>query len=427
METVIALVDCQNFYASCERVFDPSLRDRPVAVLSNNDGCVVARSEEVKAAGVDMGVPFFKCKDHLEKIGATVYSSNYELYGDMSRRVMRTLERFAVEQEAYSIDECFLTLPAMKRSRLEAVGQHIRYAVRRRVGVPVRVGIGRTKTLAKLANHRAKLDLRSGTSEGVYVEPEEDHAQIAFLKGIEAGAVWGIGPAYEAKLASRVVTTALGVACLPNEWAKKHMTVCGLRTVLELRGQRCLPLELAPPPRKTLTRSRSFSSPVTDLTALKQAVAAYASRAAEKLREAELVARGLQVFITTKEFGLGPQHSSATGGALPVATSHTPTLARAARRGVEAIYQKGFGYKKAGVTLYELAPNEPEQPSLFTGPRDPCNDALMAAIDQINAEQGKGTIRLASAGLKQPWRMKRQRRSDRYTTCWDELPVAQAN
>ena len=209
----MALVDCQNFYARCERVFDPSLRGQPVAVLSNNDGCVVARSEEVKAAGVDMGAPYFKCRDHLEEIGAAVYSSNYELYGDMSRRVMHTLERFAVEQEVYSIDECFLTLPRMERSRLEAVGQRIRQAVR------LRVGIGRTKTLAKLANHRAKLDLRAGTGEGVYAEPEEDREQIAFLKDIEAGEVWGIGPAYEAKLAKHAVTTALGVACLPDEWA----------------------------------------------------------------------------------------------------------------------------------------------------------------------------------------------------------------
>ena len=213
----------------------------------------------------------------------------------------------------------------------------------------------------------------------------------------------------------------------PRRVGKRHLTVMGLRTVLELRGRRCLPLELAPPPKKSITRSRSFSSPVTGLEELKQAAASYASRAAEKLRERGQVARGMQVFITTKHYGPGPHHSDAAGGTLPVATSHTPTLARVARQGVEAIYRKGFGYKKADVTYYELTPEEPEQPSLFEGRKDPREDALMAAVDEINAEQGKGTVRLASAGLKQPWRMKRQRRSSRYTTRWDELPVADAD
>ena len=319
MDTVIALVDCQNFYCSCERVFDPSLRSRPVAVLSNNDGCVVARSEEVKRAGIAMGAPYFKAKERLQAIGARVYSSNYELYADMSRRVMDVLSRFAIEQEEYSIDECFLALPRMGRRRLREAGLQIRKAAWRLTGVPVRVGIGRTKTLAKLANCKAKMNLRGGFGKGVYVEPsasdgQTEDRQIDFLQGLGAGDVWGIGPAYEEKLAAHHVTTAFGVCCLPAEWAKRQLTARGLRTVLELRGERCLPLELAPPPKKTITRSRSFSGPVREKAALKQAVRAHAVRAAEKLREAGQVARGLRAFITTKRFGRGPHYTGQTGG-----------------------------------------------------------------------------------------------------------------
>ena len=426
MDTAVALVDCQNFYASCERVFDPALRRRPVAILSNNDGCVIARSEEVKRAGIEMGAPYFKTKKALQAIGAAVLSSNYELYADMSRRVMDVIGRFALEQEEYSIDECFLALPSMARARQETLGLRIRQAARRLTGLPVRVGIGRTKTLAKLANHRAKLDLRAGTGEGVYVEPGDGDAQIAFLQSISAGEIWGIGPAYENMLTASSVTTAFGVCCLPAEWARRHLTVRGLRTVLELRGERCLPLELAPPPKKTITRSRSFPEPVSKLETLQEAVAAHASRAAEKLREAGLVARGIRAFITTKRFGKGPHHTGQTGGRLTARTSATSPLVSVARAAAKAVYRPGHGYKKAGVTLYDLSPECPEQPDLFGGPKDPREKALMAALDQINAEHGKGTVQVASAGLEQNWRMRCSRRSARYTTSWEELPVAHA-
>jgi DNA polymerase V len=427
METAIALVDCQNFYCSCERVFDPSLRHRPVAVLSNNDGCVIARSEEVKEAGVEMGAPYFEAEGLLRHIGAEVFSSNYALYGDMSRRVRAVLKRFAAELEAYSIDECFLTLPRMERGRVRRAGERIRGAVRRLVGVPVRVGIGRTKTLAKLASYEAKENLRAGLGGGVFVEPGEREGQVAFLERVPAGEVWGIGSAYEEKLARHGVENAFHVGSLPQEWAREHLTMTGLRTVLELRGQRCLEVEKAPSPKKTLTRSRSFSRPVRDLKEIKEAVAAHVSRAAEKLREARLVARGLRVFATTKAFGPGPHHANAAGGTLAEATAYAPTLAKAARQGAEAICREGYGYEKAGVTLYELAPEEPEQPSLFSGATgSQRKQTLMAAMDRINSEHGKRAVQLASAGLEQPWRMKRGRRSARYTTRWSELPVAEA-
>jgi DNA polymerase V len=426
MDFVFALVDCQNFYVSCERVFDPSLRERPVVVLSNNDGCIIARSETVKAEGVPMGAPVFQWRKALEHMEAVILSSNYTLYGDMSRRVQTVLEAEALAVEPYSIDEAFLALPALDRTELAALGETIRRRVLQEIGIPIRVGIGPTKTLAKIADENAKARKRAGTGTGVYVCPSEPE-RGRLLDCVPVGDIWGIGPAYEKKLRAKGVTTAAGFRALPNRWIRRTMTVVGLRTALELRGRSCLRLERVRPDRKTLVRSRSFGQRVETKADLRQALAKHAQRAAEKLRTEEHVARGIRVFITTKRFGPPPHYANAAAGTLDEHTAASGPFSHASRCLLEAIYREGPGYKKAGVMLYDIRPARPKQESLF-GRCTEADEALMDAVDRINATYGRGTIGLASAGCRgnRTWTMKRENRSPRYTTRWDELPVVHA-
>jgi DNA polymerase V len=426
MDSVFALIDCENFYVSCERVFDPSLRERPVAVLSNNDGCIIARSETLKAEGVPMGASLFKWEEKLGELGAEVLSSNYALYGDMSRRVHSILEEDALELERYSIDEAFVTLPGLKRENLQRLADSIRRKILRQVGVPVRVGAGPTKTLAKVADENAKARKRAGWGLGTYVCPPEPGLE-ELLRRVPVGDIWGIGSAYEETLKEKGVASAAGFRALPDPWIRSEMTVVGLRTAFELRGRSCLDLELVRPDRKTLVRSRSFGERVTSKRDLRQALAKHAQRAAEKLREEGLVARGMKVFITTKRFGDGPCYSNGVAGSLGEHTARGAPFVKASRRLLEPIYRGGYGYKKAGVCLYDIRPSRPHQESLFGRGRKEDED-LMAAVDRINREHGKGAIGLAAAGLpgEREWTMKRQNRSPRYTTRWDELPVAHA-
>jgi DNA polymerase V len=426
MDRVFALIDCENFYASCERVFDPALRDRPVAILSNNDGCVIARSEEVKQAGVPMGAPVFKWEEELGEMGAEILSSNYTLYGDMSRRVHSILEEEGLGLERYSIDEAFLTLPALKRGRLQEWADRVRRKVRRHVGVPVRVGIGPTKTLAKVADENAKARKRAGWGQGTYVCPPEPRRE-ELLRRVPVGDIWGIGSAYEEKLHQKGVASAAELRALPDPWIRSEMTVVGLRTAWELRGKPCLNLELVRPDRKTLVRSRSFGQRVETKADLREALAKHAQRAAEKLREEDLVAKGIKVFISTKRFGDPPYYSNGVAASLGAHTARAAPFLRASRRLLEPIYRDGYGYKKAGVCLYDIHPSRPHQESLF-GRRRQEDEDLMDAVDRINQTYGKETIGLAAAGLpgERSWTMKRQKRSPRYTTRWDELPVATA-
>ena len=431
MDTSYALVDCENFYVSCERVFDPALRDVPVAVLSNNDGCIIARSEELKQAGVPMGAPLFKWKEELGELGTEVLSSNYTLYGDMSRRVHSILEEDALELERYSIDEAFLTLPALERRNLQRLADRMRRTVRQQVGVPVRIGIGPTKTLAKVADENAKARKREGIENGVYVCPPEPERE-ELLRRVPVGDIWGIGTAYEEKLQAKGVTSAAEFRALPDPWIRSEMTVVGLRTAWELRGRPCLDLELVRPDRKTLVRSRSFGGRVETKANLQEALAKHSQRAAEKLREESLVARGIKVFITTKRFGEGPHYSNGLAGSLEEHTARGAAFVKATRRLLEAIYRQGPGYKKAGVCLHDIRPARPHQKSLQGREREK-DEALAEAVDQINQTHGKGTIGLAAAGLPgaegalgREWTMKRQKRSPRYTTHLGELPVARA-
>ena len=426
MDTCFALVDCQNFYASVERVFNPALRERPVAVLSNNDGCIIARSEAVKAAGVPMGAPVFKWRDELEEMNAAVLSSNYTLYGDMSRRVVSILEETALEVERYSIDECFITLPALTRENLHRVGDSMRRKVLQQLGIPIRVGIGPTKTLAKVADENAKARKRAGWGQGVYVCPEEPKRE-KLLKRVPVGDIWGIGSAYEKKLQEKGVATAAQFRELPDPWIRSEMTVVGLRTAWELRGRSCLDLELVRPDRKTMVRSRSFGERVETKADLRQALAKHSQRAAEKLRQEGLVAKGIKVFITTKRFGPPPHYSNGLAATLGAHTARASAFAKASRRLLEPIYRDGYGYKKAGVCLYDIRPARPHQESLFGRGRQE-DEALMEAVDQITREHGKNALNLGAAGMPsdRDWAMKRRNRSPRYTTRWDELPIAEA-
>ena len=426
MDTVFALIDCENFYVSCERVFDPSLREVPVAVLSNNDGCIVARSEKLKAKGIPMGAPYFKWQEEIEGMNGVVLSSNYTLYGDMSRRVHSVLEEEALELERYSIDEAFLTLPSLNRKNLQRLADRLRRKVRRQIGVPIRVGIGPTKTLAKVADENAKARKRAGWGMGTYVCPEEPELE-ELLRRVPVGDIWGIGSAYEEALTEKGVASAAAFRALPDAWIRSEMTVVGLRTAQELRGRPCLALELVRPDRKTLVRSRSFGERVESKENLRQALAKHAQRAAEKLREEGLVARGIKAFITTKRFGGGPHYSNGVAGSISEHTARAAPFVKASRRLLEVIYRGGYGYKKAGVCLYDIRPSRPHQESLFGRGRRQ-DENLTAAVDRINAEHGKDTIGLAAAGLpsEREWAMKRQNRSPKYTTRWDELPVAQA-
>ncbi|WP_263810481.1 MULTISPECIES: Y-family DNA polymerase [Salinibacter] len=426
MDSVIALIDCQAFYVSCERVFDPALRGRPTVVLSNNDGCAIARSAAVKAAGVPMGAPVFKWRDELEAMDAAVLSSNYALYADLSRRVAAVLETMSIDLERYSIDECFVTLPALDRDALRALGERIRRRVRDWVGIPVRVAIGPTKSLAKIADEKAKADKRAGDGTGVYVCPPEPDLDV-LLSRTDVGDVWGIGPSYEETLREHGVTTAAEFRALPDPWLRSTMTVVGLRLARELRGQRCLDLDLVGPDRQSLVRSRSFGAPVEAKAELRQALAKHAQRAAEKLREEDLVARGISAFITTKTHGPPPHYADEAQATLDEHTAAASPFVRSSRRLLDVLYRAGPAYRKAGVMLYAIRPRRPHQGSLFGRPLQD-DEALMQAVDRINGTMGRGTIGVAAAGLPgdRDWTMTRDHTSPRYTTRWDELPVARA-
>ncbi len=419
----IAIVDCNSFYASAERVFQPSIANRPTVVLSNNDGCVIARSSEAKALGIAMGAPFFKIKSLLRKENVAVYSSNYALYGDMSHRVVATLSQFAPEVEVYSIDEAFLDLTGFLDRDLTAYCREIKRTVQQWTGIPVGIGIAETKTLAKIANRLAK----KSTKTGGVLNLVGAQYRMAALERTEVGDVWGIGRRYAAMLGLNGIKTALALANADDRWIRKKMGVVGLRTVFELRGIACIPLELAPPARQSCCCSRSFGNAVTTVGGLREAVASHVATAAEKIRRAGLAAGSVNVFISTNHFKPeDPQYSNAITLTVDVATHNGLALGRVARRAVDMIYRDGFAYKKAGVLLLDLQPAAGVIGTLFDDP-DPRGDAVMGAIDTINNRYGRSTIRLAAEGFGQPWQMRRTKLSPRYTTRISEVPVVKAS
>lgn len=417
--TTFALVDCVSFYTSCERAFRPDLWSVPVAVLSNNDGCIIARSEEVKRLGIPMGEPYFKCKEKLASAGTRVFSSNYTLYGDMSRRVMDVLAGLARDIEVYSIDEAFLELPLLSHKDQIDLGEYIRRQVWKCTGIPVRVGFGPTKTLSKISQTLAKQD---GVSVFITEAGRDD-----LLRRVPVGDVWGVGRQYRRKLEEIGVVNALQLRDLHPAWAKKHMTVVGLRTVLELRGISCMPIDHVEPEHKSIIRSRMFGRKITELEDLEEAIASYASRASEKLRRYGLAAHLVQVWITTGGFGPGPHYSNTSAAPLPEATDYTPQIIMNALACLRRIYREGYVYVKAGVTLLELTEADKVQTNLFV-PHNPKHAALMATMDSVNRKMGAGSVYIAKAGpdLKQSWAMKRNMMSPRYTTQLSEVAVAKA-
>jgi DNA polymerase V len=422
MPPIFALVDCNNFYASCERVFNPMLEGKPIVVLSNNDGCVVARSNEAKALGIGMGVPEFQIRQLLRAHHVHVFSSNYTLYGDMSQRVMETLEQFCPDLEIYSIDEAFLSLSGFPSHSPTEYGRSIRSTVKRWTGLPVSVGIAETKTLAKIANRVAKRTPDIGGVFDLLACQDRD----ALLGRVAVEDVWGIGPNHARLLKQHGITTAQQLARADDQWIRKRMGVVGLRLVMELRGVSCLDLEQCPSPKQSLTCSRAFGTLINTLAEMEEAVSVYASRVAEKLRGEGLAATVLTVCLTTNEFKEGPQYSNSLTLNLPVVTDSTSELIRCALQGIRAIYRDGYLYKKAGVILTGLVPASQTQTDLFDSKDHGRSKRLMSALDSINDRWGAGTLHYASSGISRAWKTQFYRRSPAYTTDWDALPVVNA-
>ncbi|MBN1290856.1 MAG: Y-family DNA polymerase [Candidatus Latescibacteria bacterium] len=415
---MVALVDCNNFYASCERVFNPKLEGKPVVVLSNNDGIVVAASKEAKEIGLGLGVAIFKAEDLVRSAGVHVFSSNYTLYGDLSQRVMETLSLFTPKMEVYSIDEAFLDLSGFEGRDIVAYGRDIRATVKQWTGIPVSIGIAETKTLAKIANRLAK---RSRKANGVVNLTGSPYREQA-LAVVPVENVWGIGRRYARFLNKNGIQTALDFSRAGEVWVKKHMGVVGVRMLKELRGIPCIPYELAPPAKKEICVSRAFGKLVRTRDAVCEAIATYTSRAAEKLRKQRSAAGALMVFIMTNRFKEEPQYANSTALNIPVPTDCTHELINFAFRGINAIFREGFRFYRAGVVLTGLVPVGQIQTDLFYVRDFEGSAQLMKALDRVNNTMGAGTLRYAAAGLKQRWKTKFNKRSPRYTTRWDELP-----
>lgn len=417
----IALIDGNNFYVSCERVFNPTLEGRPVIVLSNNDGCAVARSNEAKALGVKMGAPWFQLKDLAKKHGIIALSSNYALYGDMSNRMMSVLAKYSPDQEIYSIDECFLGLEGFAHVDLIAHAQAMRRQVRQWVGIPVCVGIAETKTLAKLANHCAKKGF-AGADSVCDFGRLSDADQSVLFSTIEVGEIWGIGRQLSQQLIARGIDTVEALRTANAKVLRREFSVTMERIVAELNGESCIGLEDIAPAKQQIMSSRSFGKYLTDLDSLQEAVASYIAIAAAKLRHQGSVAGMVQVFIRTSPFrDNAPQYSKTLTIPLPTPSDDTLRLTQAALWGLRRIYRPGFEYQKAGIMLMDLVPAGIRQQDLFSAARN--NDALMKVVDQINRAWGRGTMRSAAEGTAKTWSMKRERMSSRWTTRWDELPV----
>ena len=419
----IALIDCNNFYVSCERVFNPRLCGKPVVVLSNNDGCVVARSNEVKALGVKMGVPWFKCRDLAQQHGILAYSSNYALYADMSNRVMRILGALSPAQEVYSIDECFLDLAGCHAPNFTQFGQDIRQRIAQWTGLPVCVGIAATKTLAKLANHMAKKQAQfAGVCDLDAMPPGERDDR---LQRIAVGEVWGIGPRLAPKLADLGIRSVLDLQRADPASLRRRFSVSMEKTIRELNGSVCIALEEMAPPRQQIVCSRSFGRPVTELHELNEAITHHMSRAAEKLRQQQSHAGALHVFIRTGEFNRAePTYNNSLTLPLPSPSDDTRKLVRVALWGLKRIYRSGYRYRKAGVMLSVLASNQGMQGDLFDAPETAQAAKLMQTLDCINRRMGMGTVRLAAEGFSQRWHMRRSSMSPSYTTRWEALPLA---
>jgi len=423
--SVFALIDCNNFYVSCERVFDPSLQKQPVVVLSNNDGCVIARSEEAKQLGFQMGTPFFKCRSLIRLHGVRVFSSNYALYGDMSARVMDVLREFSPCMEVYSIDEAFLTYPYSSREGLEEWAAQMRSLVMRCTGIPVSIGCGPTKTLAKIA---AKIAKKKAGQNGTYdFCRHRNPDQVLGTVAVED--VWGVGRRYAGMLRRRGITTARDLKHADDGWVRQRMTIQGLRTVMELRGIDCLGLDDMPVPARGIRSSRSFGRQVKDEAHVREALVEYISIAAAKLRARELRASAMQVFLIVGGHGPTSHAGSSATVTLPAPSDYTPDLICHGLKALTRLYCRGSLYRKVGVSLTGLQRVQSRQLDLFddSAAFEERGQRFMEAVDAINRRWGRGTASFAvPARAGREWRMRRRFLSPRYTTCWEELPVVKS-
>ena len=423
---LFALVDVNNFYVSCERVFAPKLEEVPMVVLSNNDGCAVARSAEVKALGVKMGTPWFQIQDLAKKHGIQAYSSNYTLYGDMSNRVVQVLRKFTPNLEVYSIDESFLQIETVLKQYPDTIvlGQTITQQVKDTTGLPVCVGMGASKTLAKFANHLAKKHQQFLGVCDVEAMPKSELYQ--WMTETSVAEVWGIGRQLAKKLKALEIHTVFDLLQASPQAMRQQFGVVMERLCYELRGTSCLKLEEVAPAKQQIIASRSFGKLVTKQEELAQSVATHTARAAEKLRSQDSVTGAITVFIQTNPFKQNePQHHQSITIPLADPSDNTVTLTNAALKGLQQIYQGGFRYKKAGVILNLIADKPTIQPSLFEDIESKGKSAgLMQAMDAINSRFGNAVIRLAASGTKQEWQMRSSNKSPNYTTQWDELPIA---
>lgn len=418
---MFAMVDVNSFYASCESAFRPDLKGRPVVVLSNNDGCVIARNVEAKAAGVKMGDPFFKQKELFRRYGVVCFSSNYELYADMSSRVMSTLEAMSPRCEIYSIDEAFCDLTGVRNCRvLEEFGRELKDAVYQNTRLGVGVGIAQTKTLAKLANHAAKKWQRQ---TGGVVDLSNLERQRKLMAVLPVEEVWGVGRRISKKLEAMGIKKVLDLADTDIRFIRKHFNVVLERTVRELRGEPCLELEEFAPVKQEIVCSRSFGERITEYDAMRQAICSYASRAAEKLRGEHQYCRFISTFVKTSPFALNePYYGNSASVKLLTPTQDSRDIISAATRSLDAIWKDGHRYQKAGVMLGDFFSQGIAQLNLFddNAPRRG-GEKLMEVLDHLNAKEGRGALYFAGQGIQQQWAMKREMLSPRYTTRYEDL------
>jgi len=416
----IALIDCNSFYVSCERLFNPKIRKKPVVVLSNNDGCIISRSTEAKALGIKMGEPYFKAKDIIIKNRVEVFSSNYSLYGDLSRRVMRTLKRFNSAIEVYSIDEAFLDLSNFSDDEVEKVGREIRETVLKWTGIPTSIGIAKTKTLSKVANHIAKKK-KSGVTSLIGIENIDP-----ILEKVEINDVWGVGRQLTKFYHKNGIYNAKQLKNKSNTWIKKNSNVLGSRTAMELRGVPCIDLETTQTKRKSCVVSRSFGQRIEKYQELKEAVANYCLNASEKIRSESLIAKSITVFVRTSPFQsrFGYYSNSKTID-FAISTNNSIEIVKTALVALDSIFKNGYRYQKAGVMLTGLS-NEDGSKNLFSCEKDEKIKGLMRSIDNTNYRYGRSTLSLASAGVQKRWNMRREHSSKIDTADFYLLPTIRA-
>jgi DNA polymerase V len=413
---IFALVDCNNFYVSCERVFRPSLDGKPVIILSNNDGCVIARSEEAKKLGIAMGIPAFEMKELIEKNSVHVFSSNYTLYGDISQRVMMVLAQLSPDIEIYSIDEAFLRIDGIKQFTPEEYARLIKAKIFQWIGIPVSVGIGPTKTLAKAANYLAK---KQPEHEGIFDFSKTNIDK--YLLQVPVSEIWGVGEQYAAFLKKNNISNAFQFKNSSESWIRSKMRVIGARTHKELNGTSCMPIEQITPVKKAICVSRSYGKPLETFEGIEEATAVFTARTAEKLRKEKLLACKWTVFIMTNRFAKGPRYVNFKTINLPVPTNDTSELLGYMTMALHALYRKGYKFKKSGVLAEELISADFQQSALWDEVKRGKLKELMISVDKINAGLGRDKVKFAIQGFDRKWKMRQEKLSAAFTTKWSDI------